>query len=270
MTERTRPLDIARAGDVAILSLNRPEAANALDIPLAEALGAAARRLADEGWVRAVVLRGEGKMFCAGGDVAAMRGFVAGGDGAGLASFIDELVGRYHDAVLALLALDAPLLAAVHGVAAGAGMSLALMADLAYGSPRALFVPAYPGIGFSADGGMTHFLPRIVGERKAAELILLNQPIDARRAAELGILTGVIEAEGEAFEAEIMARAQQIAAGPRRAYGKVRQLLRQTSETSLAAQLDAEGAAMVALAPGTDVAEGLTALGEKRKPRFSE
>jgi 2-(1,2-epoxy-1,2-dihydrophenyl)acetyl-CoA isomerase len=270
MTDLASPIDLRRDGNVAIITLNRPDAANAIDIPLADALGAAARRLDEEGWARAIVLRGEGRLFCGGGDVAAMGAYVASKDGQGLAAFIRALVGRYHDAVLALLALDAPIIAAVHGVAAGAGMSIALSADLAYGSPKARFVPAYPGIGFAADGGMTWFLTRTVGERKAAELILMNEPIDARRAVELGLLTGLIEAEGAAFDAEVLARARKVAEGPRRAFGHIRRLLRRSAESSLAEQLDAEGEAMVALAAGADVAEGLQALSEKRKPRFEE
>ena len=263
------PVKVDRDGDVAILSLNRPDAANALDFALADSLHDAARRLAAEGWARAIVIRGEGRMFCGGGDVAAMgANLEKGGDA--LAGFIRDLVGRYHRAVLALLDLDAPILAAVHGVAAGAGMSLVLSADLAYGTPKARFVPAYPGIGFSADGGMTWFLPRVVGERKAAELILLNRPLAAADAAALGILTDVVDAEGAAFDAAIMERARTIAAGPRRAFGRIRRLIRGSGAASLAQQLDAEAEAMIALAPGPDVAEGLAALAGKRAPRFTE
>jgi 2-(1,2-epoxy-1,2-dihydrophenyl)acetyl-CoA isomerase len=270
MSETARPISLVRDGDVAVLTLDRPDAANAIDLALADRLSEIARDLAAEGWARAIVLRGAGKMFCGGGDVGAMTAFVDAGDGAGLTAFIGDLVARFHAGLEALLALDAPLIASVHGVAAGAGMSFVLAADLAYGGPNARLVPAYPGIGFSADGGMSWFLPRVVGERKAAELLLLNQPIDAERAVALGILTERLVLDGAAFDAEVMARARQVAAGPRRAFGRIRRLLRSSAGNGLSAQLAAEAEAMVALAGGPDVAEGLAALRARRRPTFTE
>jgi len=267
----TSPLAVRldRHGDVAVLSLARPEGANAIDMGLVQALDSTADRLAAEGWARAIVLRADGKIFCAGGDVKGFTAVLESGPDA-LPDHIGDLAGALHRAMEKLLALDAPLLAAVNGPAAGAGMSLALAADLAYGGPRAKLTPAYGRIGLSADGGMTWTLPRIVGERRAAQILLLNETLGAEEAARLGLFTEALSEDGEAFDAAVLARAQKVAEGPRRAQGIVRRLIRQSASASLHDQLAAEAEGMAALAAGDDVREGLTAFGEKRGPRFRQ
>lgn len=262
------PVLLERRDGVAILTLNRPESANAIDLAMTAALGGAVGQLAQEGWARAVVLRSRGRLFSAGGDVRAFRQSLQAGGPDKLAAFVKDLVDDLHRAQLALLDLGVPVIAAVDGVAAGAGMSLVLAADLAYVSPRARFVPAYPGIGFSADGGLSWFLPRAVGSKRAAEILLLNETLSAEQAAAEGLVTALIADEGEAFDAAVLARAAAVAAGPRRALGDVRRLLRQGVAASLEDQLIQEARSMTALAATLDVAEGLAALAAKRPPAF--
>jgi 2-(1,2-epoxy-1,2-dihydrophenyl)acetyl-CoA isomerase len=201
--------------------------------------------------------------------VKGFAGFLQQHDSA-LSEHLAELAGGLHSGLEKLLALDAPLIVGVNGPAAGAGMSLVLAADLAFGGPKARLTPAYPKIGFSSDGGMTYFLPRIVGERRAAEIMLLNRTLSAQEAAALGILVSVSDQEGEAFDTEVLDRAVQVAAGPRRAHGVIRRLLGQSAATSLSDQLAAEAKGMSELALGSDVREGVTALREKRGPIFGE
>ena len=259
---------LARAGDVAIITLNRPDAANAIDLELAAALRAVAERLKQEDWARAIVLQAEGKLFCGGGDVASMVAQRKVQDDAGYAAFFDSLVKGFHNAVLALLDLDAPLIAAVDGTAAGGGMSLVLACDIVLASPRAKFVPAYPGIGLSCDGGMSWSLPRIVGPKRAAQLLLANKPMPADEAERLGIVSEVLEQDG--FTDAVLARAEAVAKGPRRAIGQLRRLIRESAVHTLTEQLDAERAAIVPLSLATDAQEGLAALGERRAAKFTD
>ena len=261
-------IKLDRVDAVAVSTLNRPDAATAIDLELAAALHGVAERLKQEDWARAIVLRAEGKLFCGGGDVASMVEARKTNDDAGYAAFFNSLVQGFHDATLALLDLDAPIIAAVDGTAAGGGMSLVLACDIVLASPRAKFVPAYPGIGLSSDGGMSWTLPRLVGPRKATQLLLSNKPIAADEACQLGIVSEVISQEG--FEDAVMAQAQAIAKNPRRAIGQLRQLIRQSNSSSLPEQLDAERRTIVALCTAPDAKEGLAALGERRSPNFAD
>ena len=248
---------LTRSGDIAILTLNRPDAG----------LKARAEQLVAEDWARAVVLRANGRLFCGGGDVAAFRQGLDSGGVSNFSALIAELVGELHKGLMTLLSLDAPLIAAVQGTAAGAGMSLALAADFTYARPNARFVPAYPGIGFSADGGMSWFLPRIVGGRRAAQILLTNEVLDASSAASAGIVTEIFTDED--FDGAVLKRAEALAAGPRKAMGVVRKLISRSLETPLHDQLLAEAAGMVALSASSDVAEGLLALRDRRPPHFT-
>jgi len=268
MTAPSDTVLLTRSGDVAILTLNRPDAGNAIDLAMAAALRRHAETLVAGDWARAVVLRSNGRLFCGGGDVAAFRHELDSGDASRFTALIAELVGELHKGLSTLLSLDAPVIAAVHGTAAGAGMSVALAADFTYARPSAKFVPAYPGIGFSADGGMSWFLPRIVGGRRAAQIILTNEVLDAAAAASAGIVTEVITDDD--FDAAVLAKAHALAKGPRRAMGVVRRLISRSLDTPLNDQLVAEAAGMVALSASSDVAEGLMALRDRREPRFND
>jgi 2-(1,2-epoxy-1,2-dihydrophenyl)acetyl-CoA isomerase len=246
---------------VATLTLNRPERGNAIDHPLAACLRRRAESLVGREGVRAVVLRGAGKAFSVGGDV---RYFAS--TGAALGDELRPLAGDLHIALEHLAELDAPVLAAVHGVAAGAGMSMVLGADLAIAGRSAFFSMAYTAIGLSPDGGSTWYLPRLVGVRRAAEIMLLNPRFSAERAAELGLVNRVVD--DEALDAEVSELARRLAEGPTLAYGETKRLLARSLASGRADQLAAETAAIARMGATPDAQEGVAAFAEKRPPRF--
>jgi 2-(1,2-epoxy-1,2-dihydrophenyl)acetyl-CoA isomerase len=261
------PALLSRHADVAVLTLNRPDGANALNLDMILALAERVEDLHREGWARAVVLRAEGRIFCGGGDVVGFAGFCKRGDAAGLSAHLREVTRQLHQAQTRLTALGVPVIAAVNGAAAGAGMSLVLAADFAYAGPRARLTPAYAAIGFSADGGMSWLLPRLVGQRRAAEIMLTNRTIGAAEAASLGLVNEAL-ADDETFEIDVLHKAEALARGSRPAMAATLRLLREAGARSLPDQLEAESRSMAELALGPDVAEGLTALRQKRPPSF--
>ncbi len=258
--ESTRsPLAVDRDGDVVHLHLNRPEALNALDVPLARALAQAARELCADPQVRAVVLSGVGRAFCAGGDLAQMQ--------ADPVPVARELIEALHEAIVHLNALRAPVLASVHGVVAGAGVSLLLVCDLAIAAEGTRFNLAYVNVGASCDGGSSWSLPRVVGLRKAFEIALLGETLDAAEALRLGLVNRVVPVAE--LEAQTRRLAQQLASGPTRALGEMKQLLRGSQQASLREQLDAEAAAFLRCAATQDFNDALSAFIGKRPARFA-
>jgi len=253
---------------VAVISLNRPDAANAISLDLAAALRDAAQAVSDEGQARCVIIRAEGKMFSGGGDIGAMIANKAALDTAAYGAFFESLVLGFHEAILALRAIGAPMIAAVNGTAAGGGMSLALACDLVLVSPKAKFVPAYPGIGLSTDGGMSWSLPRIVGPKKAMQLLIDNRPVAADEAERLGIASAILPEEG--FDAAVLERAKAMARLPRQALSTIRSLIDDSTGHSLAQQLNMELKAIGKLAVAGDAMEGLDAFSGRRPPAFSD
>jgi 2-(1,2-epoxy-1,2-dihydrophenyl)acetyl-CoA isomerase len=247
---------------VRFLTLNRPSRMNALNARMADEFLAAAEAARDDASVRCVVLRGAGSGFFAGGDVA---DFAAHGDDVG--SFAGDLIDRYHPTIEALRAMEKPVVAALHGRVAGAGVSLAMAADLAIAEAGTLFSLAYTGIGASPDGGSTYFLPRIVGQRRALEIALLSERFDADQALSWGLVNRVVAPEK--FEQEVMLFAKRLAAGPTKAYARVKRLIEQSVMNDLPAQLAAERAAFMEGAETRDFREGVKAFTEKRKPDFT-
>lgn len=255
------PFRRERVGAIMRLRFQRPAALNALDEAGARAFRDAALAVAADPTIRCVLIEGEGRAFMAGGDISAF----APGSG-GEAEAAAALIGPLHEGILTLRGQDAPLVAAVQGAAAGAGMSLAMACDLVVAADDAKFISAYSSIGASPDGSSTFFLPRLVGQRRAMEIALLNRPIPADEALALGLVTRVVPAADLAAAA--MDLAEKLAAGPTRAYGAVRRLFDQSFGASLAEQLEAERRSFMACARTHDFVEGCTAFLEKREPRF--
>jgi 2-(1,2-epoxy-1,2-dihydrophenyl)acetyl-CoA isomerase len=257
-TSPQAPVQIMRDGAVVELRLNRPAALNALDIPTALAFLAACRDLAADASVRAVVVSGAGKAFGVGGDLSTLRG-----EGA---ATVGDLIAPLHEAVLILAALDAPVIASVHGSVAGGSMSLMLACDLALAAEGTRFNLAYTAIGASCDVSGSWHLPRMVGLRNAMRIALLSEGFDAAEALRLGLLTYVFPAPQLAEQTRQLA--QRLAAGPTRAYGRMKRLLRQSFEHDLPTQLEAEREAFCASAATRDFGEGLEAFFARRSPQF--
>lgn len=243
---------------IAVLTFNRPEVLNALDVPTAVAFRAAVERCVAREGVRCLVLKGAGRAFVAGGDVASF--------GPDPERVVNALLDALHPAILALRACPAPVVAVVQGAAAGAGLSLVLGADLVLASDRARFLLAYDRLGTTPDCGATWFLPRRVGRERAFALMLLGRDLDAAAAREAGLVTEVVPADE--LEARSDAVIRRIAAGPTLAYGRYKRLIDEGSGPSLAGQLEAERAAFLASTRTADFREGVAAFLARRPAAF--
>jgi 2-(1,2-epoxy-1,2-dihydrophenyl)acetyl-CoA isomerase len=247
---------------IARITLNRPDAANGLNMQMARELLDASIACRYRKDVRAVVLSGSGKMFCAGGD---LRSFAANSDR--IDAFIKELTTYLHAAVANFARMDAPLIVAVNGMAAGAGFSLAACGDLVIAARSARFAMAYTAAGLVPDGSSSYFLPRIIGLRRAQELMLTNRRLSAEEALEWGLVTRVVDDAELAQAADELAR--QIAVGPTGAYGAVKKLLSTSFEHALETQMELEGSAIAAASASPDGREGVAAFLEKRAAQFT-
>lgn len=245
---------------VAIITLNRPEAANSIDLALAERLLEATSEVAADRSVRAVLLRGRGRFFCAGGDVRSFDGDPE------LPRRLRAITVSLHAAVSTLRRMDPPVVAAVHGPAAGAGLGLACAADLVVAARSASFVMAYSDIGLSPDAGASWFLPRLVGARRATLLALTGHRLDAEEAASWGLVTRVVPDEETAQAALDLAR--RLATGPTIALGHTKRLLDDSFDTSLDQHLEHEARALAASGGTADAAGGIRAFLDKHVPVF--
>jgi 2-(1,2-epoxy-1,2-dihydrophenyl)acetyl-CoA isomerase len=246
---------------VARVVLSRPDAFNAVSLKMALELREAMRRVEMDGALRALILTGDGRAFCAGGDVAGFHAALPAPE-----QLIKDIVLPLHDAVAIMTHMDKPVIAAVNGVAAGAGVGLLLAADLALAAESAKVSLAYTGIGASPDGGTTFYLPRVVGVRRALELVLENRVLGAQEALGFGLFNAVVP--DAALQTGALERAQRLAAGPTRAYGTAKRLVHGSFDSSFESQLMREGRGIAAMASTADFAEGVTAFVQKRKPDF--
>ncbi|MBL0165942.1 MAG: enoyl-CoA hydratase/isomerase family protein [Propionivibrio sp.] len=253
--------------NIAILTLNRPESLNAVNPAMIDALLAASSRAASDAVVRAVVVRGAGDHFMAGGDLKWFREQTDLPAQASRARF-EELIEGVHASVLNFKRMNKPVIAAVHGAVAGFGLSLMLAADLVLASDNAYFTLAYSNIALSPDGGATWSLPRQVGLKQAMEIALLGERFDVSRARELGLVNRVVPRDD--LEAETLKLARRLAAGPSTALAHTKALLNQSFDNSLEAQLHAEQMSFVDCATKPDFAEGLSGFFEKRKPVYNK
>jgi 2-(1,2-epoxy-1,2-dihydrophenyl)acetyl-CoA isomerase len=246
---------------VAHLTLNRPDAANGINQQLAEELLFAATSLADDASVRAVLLRGNGSRFCGGGDV---KTFAAQGDS--LAHYLRAITIPLHAALSQLVRLDAPIVAAVQGSAAGAGMGFVAASDIVVAAESTKFVMAYTGIGLTPDGSSSWFLPRVVGHRRALELALTNRVLTAAEALDWGLITRVVPDDELDTAAESIA--MQLAAGPTLAFGGVKRLMHGSLEHTLDQHLGLETEEIARTAGTLDAIEGVASFVAKRPAEF--
>ncbi|MFC4374864.1 enoyl-CoA hydratase/isomerase family protein [Nocardia halotolerans] len=255
----TEPVPAAEVIDgVLQLTIATSAAGTSMDFDLINA-GTAALRALDAG-VGAVLLTGAGANFCAGGNV---RHFAAAED---RGAYLYEKATELHDFMRALAASPVPVVAAVQGWAAGAGMSLVCAADIAIGGPSTKLRPAYPGIGLSPDGGMSWSLPRIVGASRAKEILLTDAVIDAEEAVRIGLLSRTVADED--VRAESLRVAHTFVTGPRATYTGMKKLLAQSPTATLDQQLDSERAGIAAAANSRTGREGVDAFVAKRKPDY--
>jgi 2-(1,2-epoxy-1,2-dihydrophenyl)acetyl-CoA isomerase len=248
-------------GAVALVTLNRPDSSNSLNLQMAMDLLAAAMTCARNSSVRAVVLTGAGRNFSFGGDLRAMAAKEDGADG-----YLRELTGYLHSAISHFVRMDPPVVAAVNGTAAGAGVGLAAMADLAVCGNSSKFNLAYSGVGLTPDGGASFLLPRLIGAKRTMELLLLNRSLPADEALQWGLVNEVV-ADGELLD-RALAIAEQLAHGATRAFGKTKRLIA-ASLGALETHMVLESETIAGQAVTPEGAEGIRAFLEKRKPAFS-
>ncbi|MFT5392982.1 MAG: 2-(1,2-epoxy-1,2-dihydrophenyl)acetyl-CoA isomerase [Gammaproteobacteria bacterium] len=254
-------IDFAVENGVAVLTLDRPDAANALNLQLSKELMDVSIECDENPDVRVLVIRANGKMFCAGGD---LKSFATQGERLGHG--LKDLTIYLHGAISRFSRMNAPVITEVHGMAAGAGMSLAICADFVMAAESAGFTMAYTAAALSPDGSSTFFLPRLVGLQRAKELMITNRRLTAAEAADWGIVSRVIPDEN--LRQEVDALAQQLSVGPTAAFGSVKRLLDTTFSNGLETQMELEAREIVNNAKGLDGREGIDAFVNKRKPSY--
>ncbi|NKI16398.1 enoyl-CoA hydratase [Spongiibacter sp. KMU-166] len=261
MSETSRPVLLSIDGPIAEITLNRPDSLNAVNVEMAVALRDVVAELGERKDVRVVLLQGAGRVFMAGGDLNYFRA----AEDKRAAS--DALIQPIHDAVAALSALPQIVVASLHGAVAGAGMSLAMIADLAVAEQGTVFNMAYAKVGNSPDCSGSWSLPRIVGLRKALEIALLSDDLSAEEALRLDLINRVADKGNGGLVAREMA--ERIAAMSPAAMANIKSLMRRSLDTSLEDQLDAEAKAFADTACTRDFSEALDAFFERRKPEFT-
>ena len=255
-------LDFSISNNIATITLNRPENANALNPLMAKELSDIAIKCDENKDVRAVIIEGSGKMFCAGGD---LKAFSDAGDSA--PALIKQMAGDLHIAISRFSRMDAPTIAGVNGTAAGAGFSIAISADFVISPKSSKFVMAYTNAGLSPDGSSTYFLPRRIGDRRARELMLTNRVLSADEALDWGLINEIVD--GKDLAAMTRELANKFASGPTLAYGKVKSLLNSSFDNGLETQMELETRAISDMARSSDGREGIQAFLNKQKPNFT-
>jgi 2-(1,2-epoxy-1,2-dihydrophenyl)acetyl-CoA isomerase len=253
------PVLESREGGVLTLTLNRPAVLNAITDGLLDVLAESLRAARDDDGVRAVIITGAGRAFCSGQDLKTR----AAGGNVDIAAHLRE---HYVPAVTAVRTLEKPVIAAVNGVAAGAGFSLAVACDLRIAAESATFVQAFVRIGLIPDASSTYFLPRLIGPARAAELMMLGDTIDATRALEIGLVNRVVP--DDSLLASAGEWAARFAAGPR-SIGLIKRALNASADNDLEAQLRVEETLQEEAASSTDFFEGVSAFLQKRPARFT-
>lgn len=247
---------------VGLIRLNRPDDGNAITLEMAREMLDVAMRCDEDPEVRAVVLTGSGKMFCAGGD---LKGFAAQGEG--ISFYLKQVTHAFHAVISRFNWMDAPVVGAINGTAAGGGFSLALTTDIAIAAESAKFTMAYTKVGLAPDGSSSYFLARMVGLRRAKEMALLNPVLSARQALEWGLINQVV-ADDQVLPAALEL-AHRLAKGPTLALGAAKRLILSGATESLESQMEKESRAIAAMAGKADGREGVAAFIGKRIPKFT-
>jgi 2-(1,2-epoxy-1,2-dihydrophenyl)acetyl-CoA isomerase len=260
----TDVLVVERDGGVATVTLNRPDSLNSLNVALKEAFRAALTELADDRTCRAIVLTGAGRAFCVGQD---LREHVESLESGRERSNLSTVVEHYNPVVKLLVGMPKPVVAAVRGMAAGAGASLALLADFRIGGPKTAFLMAFANVGLAGDTGASWTLPRLVGYAKATELLMLAEPVPAAEAHRLGLLTRLVDDDEQVLPVaqELAAR---LAAGPTVAYGQIKRQLSVGSSATLEEALGVEAEVQAACGDTADHRNATFAFVNKQKPIF--
>jgi 2-(1,2-epoxy-1,2-dihydrophenyl)acetyl-CoA isomerase len=256
----TPSVQVETRGAVALLTLNRPDSSNTLNLEIAMDLLAAAMTCGRNPAVRAVVLTGAGRQFCFGGDLRAMASRGGAVDG-----YLRELTGYLHSAISHFVRMDAPVIAAVNGTAAGAGVGLVAMADLAVCGRSSQFSLAYSSVGLTPDAGTSFLLPRTIGVKRCMELMLLNRALTASEALEWGLVNSVVE-DTQLLD-EALRIAETLAAGPTQSFGRTKRLMA-ASIAGLESQMVLESETIASAALTAEGEEGINSFLQKRKPNF--
>ncbi len=247
--------------NIGVITLNRPDDANAIHRPMVEELADIAMRCYRDREIRAVVLTGSGTLFCGGGDLKTFHDL-----GDDVANYVDQTATTLHHAVSRFARMDAPVVIAVNGTAAGGGFSLALAGDYVIAADSAKFISAYTASGLTPDGSSTYYLAKHVGLLRAKELILTNRLLSAEEACAWGLVSKVVPADQLMEEA--MAVARGFAAGPTMAFGIAKNLLATAYSEALEAQLDAESRGIAVTMASRDGRHGIDSFLNKKKPEF--
>jgi 2-(1,2-epoxy-1,2-dihydrophenyl)acetyl-CoA isomerase len=256
------PIKATICEDIATLLFNRPKALNAFDLDTITLFAEYLINFSADQTIRGVVISGEGNVFCSGGDLKWVGAWPDG-----YAAAFHNLAARFHQAVIEIRRMRKPVVAAINGVAAGGGFSLALACDFRVMAKSAVFRQAYTSYGLSIDGGGTFILPKLVGMARALEIAAFDRPISAEQALIWGLATGIVE-DGHAVE-EATKLAQEIARGPIHSFGYSKQLFTDSFNNSFEAHLERERAALSACAAHVEGEEGIASFVGKRKPVFS-
>jgi 2-(1,2-epoxy-1,2-dihydrophenyl)acetyl-CoA isomerase len=251
-------------GAVATIAMDRPDALNALSLQLTQDLEAAFKQAQGDG-VRAIVFTGNGRAFCSGGDLREMQTMWRS-EGR-IEAFLEEPLGALHGVIKQMRETPIPIVGAVNGVCAGAGVNFALACDVVFASEDAVFREAFVRIGLSPDCGGTFFLPRAVGQKIATELFMTGDAVDANRAEKMGMINRVVPG-GELLQ-QAREFAQKLAAGPTASLGRIKQMMNATFSNDLDAQLALEHRYQIESGKGSDFKEGVSAFFDKRPPSFT-
>ena len=249
-------------GGLLILTLNRPEEANALNYDLAKDFYETMVECSNDPSVRSVLLTGKGKIFCGGGD---LNYFLSHKED--MKETLTRMTHLIHGGVALMAQMDAPVVIAVNGTAGGGGFSLAISGDIIYSAESAKFTSAYTKAALSPDASSTYYLPRLVGLRRAKELMLTNRVLSAKEACEMGLIDQVFN--DEELMGAALKQAKKFAEGPTKAYASVKKLLNTTFTSTLAQQLEHEAHHIAMNASSRDGKEGIDAFTKKRKPEYT-